>query len=86
MIPVTDSSLCSTTYCLMNIGKEYIIYQPKIDEGILLDLPSGTYKAEIFDTIDGSVSKSAFEWNGGIKIFEKPYHVSEDWVLYIKID
>jgi hypothetical protein len=86
MIPVTDSSLCSTTYCLMNIGKEYIIYQPKIDEGILLDLPSGTYKAEIFDTIDSSVSKSAFEWNGGIKIFEKPYHVSEDWVLYIKIN
>jgi hypothetical protein len=85
MIPVSDSLICSTTFCLMNQGKEYIIYQPDKDKTVTINLPQGEYKSETFNTIDSSVATMRFKWSGGEKIFTKPSHCGEDWVLYIKI-
>lgn len=84
MVPVTDSTLCSTTFCLKNHAKEYIVYQPNKNKNITIALLAGEYKIETFDTIDSSVESTTFFWNGGNKIFPKPAHISEDWVLYIK--
>lgn len=84
MIPVSDSTICSTTFCLMNPAKEYIVYQPDKNNNITIALNKGEYKVETFDTIDSSVDSITFFWNGGNKIFPRPSHISEDWVLYIK--
>lgn len=84
MIPVTDSVFCSTTFCLMNLNKEYIAYQPDKEKNITIALNKGEYKIETFDTIDSSVNSMTIFWNGGNKTFAKPAHISEDWVLYIK--
>jgi len=84
MIPVSDSLICSTTFCLMNQGKEYIIYQPDLKKDITVNLPKGEYKFETFDTKDSSISDQTIRWEGGLKMFQKPTHISEDWVLYIR--
>lgn len=84
MVPVTDSTFCSTTFCLLNQEKEYIIYQPDKEKKITIALNKGEYRIETFDTIDSSVNSMAISWDGGNKTFTKPAHVSEDWVLYIK--
>lgn len=83
--PTSDSTICSTGFCLVNNGKEYFAYQPNTSGGISLNLTAGNYEAEGFDTIDSSVDKLSFNWTGGMKEFSKPSHVNEDWVLLIKM-
>lgn len=85
MIPTNDSTVCSTTFCLANSGKEYLAYQPEINESIKLNLKSGKYSIETFDTIDSSIENSSIEWDGGQKVFAKPSHVAEDWVIIAKL-
>jgi len=82
--PVSDPSVCSTTYCLVNTGREYLAYQPYAEGGIVLQLPAGNYVVETFDTIDSKTEKTTIKWTGGNRTFPKPGHVSEDWVLYVK--
>jgi len=84
MTPTMDSLICSTTFCLVNKGKEYLVYQPNPNGDIRLSLPAGSYEAEYFDVIDNSFNKISFKWKGGIKYFSKPSHVKEDWLLYAK--
>jgi len=83
MVPVADSLICSTTFCLMNQGNEYIIYQPDAGLEIVVNLPTGNYQAEFFDTIDSSVSNQTIKTSGGKMVIRKPDHVAEDWVLYL---
>jgi hypothetical protein len=79
-----DSLPCSTTFCLVNAGNEYLAYQPAVTGDIRLGLPAGNYETSCFDTIDNSVNKFTFSWEGGVKTFNKTSHISEDWLLYIK--
>lgn len=84
MKPTADPLHCSTTFCLVNAGKEYLAYQPAAKAGIVLQLPSGSYDVETFDTAEGSTAMNAIKWEGGNRNFPKPSHVNEDWVLYVK--
>ena len=83
--PVSDASICSTTYCLVNPGKEYLAYQPDVNSEIVLQLLPGKYRIETFDTANSKSESSALKWEGGKKTFAKPAHVGEDWVLYVKV-
>lgn len=82
--PVSDPLVCSTTFCLANTGKEYLAYQPEVNNEITLQLPSGTYAVETFDATNSKTETSTIQWVGGNKTFAKPAHTSEDWVLYVK--
>lgn len=82
--PVSDPLVCSTTFCLVNPGREYLAYQPDTGKDIRLQLPAGHYVSENFNTISSQAEKSEFSWKGGSKIFPMPAHVSEDWVLYVR--
>jgi hypothetical protein len=82
MIPVTDTVLCSTSFCLKG-EKEYIVYQPDVEADIFFNLDKGNYTVESFDTSDNSVEFKKIKWKGGRKAFNKPSHVQEDWVLLI---
>lgn len=84
MTPVSDPLICSTTFCLANMGKEYLAYQPDVSKEIILQLPSGKYTVETFDTAASQSETSTLKWEGGKKTFALPEHVSEDWVLYVK--
>ena len=84
MLPVRIPAICSTTFCLMNKGREYLAYQPETNGAIMLELPKGVYEIESFDTMDNSVKTEKLEWDGGEKDFPKPGHVSEDWVLHVR--
>lgn len=81
--PVSDPSVCSTTFCLVNPGREYLAYQPDTDGDITLALPRGNYRVETFDAISNEIAKTELEWLGGRKKFPRPAHVAEDWVLYV---
>lgn len=83
MLPCSDSTFCSTGFCLAGPG-EYIIYQPDTDGDIAISVPRGKYQVESFDTVDSSTAEETIRWKGGKKIFAKPAHVSEDWVLLIQ--
>ena len=82
MVPVTDSSFCSTTFCLKS-EQEYIVYQPDTESDIFLSLDKENYIAESFDTADSSVESVKIRWKGGRKAFSKPVHAQLDWVLLI---
>jgi hypothetical protein len=84
MKPTADPLICSNAFCLACEGKEYLAYQPEVNGAVSLRLPLGKYKAETFNTIDSRTTTFTFSWEGGNKIFPKPGHVSEDWVLYVK--
>jgi len=85
MTPTSDSLVCSTGFCLVNNGKEYLAYQPATNGTISIRLPAGKYEVTSFDAADNSNDKQFINWQGGFKKFEKPTHVNEDWLLYIKI-
>ena len=82
MVPVTDSVICSTTFCLKS-DREWIVYQPDAEADIFLSLDKGTYIVESFDTADSSVDIEKIRWKNERKVFRKPVHVQEDWVLWI---
>jgi hypothetical protein len=50
--PVPDAA--STKYCLVNPGRQYVVYQPKgEDAAVKVNLPAGTYTYEWFDPTRG---------------------------------
>jgi hypothetical protein len=82
--PVSDPEVCSTTFCLVSPGREYLAYQPQATGDISVSLPAGNYTEERFDTISSVSEKVSFKWPGGVRTFKKPAHTPEDWVLYVR--
>ncbi|MHB9007226.1 MAG: DUF6298 domain-containing protein [Limisphaerales bacterium] len=75
--------LASTTYCLANPGKEYLVYQPEVGKAFSLELKAGTYRAEWFDTKQGvTVASGPIAASGGAQQFEAPFEAEA--VLYLK--
>lgn len=54
MTPRND--LSSTSYCLANPGKEYLIYQPVSNSSFTVNLTAGTYGYEWFEPGSGEIS------------------------------
>jgi hypothetical protein len=89
-----SESVCSSSYCLVNSGNDYLVYHPVSNnknngEGenssLTVSLKKGTYYLEWFDPLDGSISKDSFRVkNDGSMSFKKPSHVQKDAVLYLK--
>jgi hypothetical protein len=76
------NNLSSTTYCLANPGKEYLIYQPESDVTFTVDLLPATYTYEWFNPRSGSVVLNGeITANGGKISFSPPF--AGDSVLYI---
>ncbi len=81
MTPRDD--LASTTYCLANPGQEYLVYQPKENEGFSVELMSGTYRFEWLDPTEGTAADSGqIEVSDGGRRFEA--FRKGDAVLYLK--
>jgi hypothetical protein len=80
---VPHDTLASTKYCLVAPGQEYLVYQPAPDSSFTVDLESGKYRYEWFNTASGLV-----EENGRVKakkesiLFKAPFN--GDAVLYLK--
>ncbi len=49
-------ALASTTYCLADPGREYLIYQPKANGTFWVDLAAGAYRYEWFDPKTGQTT------------------------------
>ena len=82
MVPSSDTSYCSTSYCLRNPGQEYLVYQPNSDQ-FTVNLPANDYDYEWFNPQTGSVAGTGtITANGGNKSFTPPF--SGDAVLYLK--
>jgi hypothetical protein len=84
MIPQTNTSLCSTGYCLTNpTGGEYIAYIPS-GTSITMDLSnsSGNLNVEWFNTVTGE-TQSGGTIRGGksVQVFTAPF---SDAVLFLK--
>lgn len=84
MMPSSSPSDCSTTYCLINPGNEYLIYQPTPLASFTVNLPSGTYSYEWFESnTSTNVSKGRFTLSKTTNHSFTPAF-SGDAVLYIK--
>ncbi len=80
MIPST--SLCSTTYCLVSSGLEYLVYQPSSNTAFTVKLEAGTYDYEWFNPATGKIaSTGTFTVISEKKSFTAPF--SNDAVLFI---
>jgi hypothetical protein len=44
----SEAGNCSTNYCLIDHGREYLVYQPRSRPRIQVALPSGTYRYEVY--------------------------------------
>lgn len=69
---IPSETVCSTAYCLVNAGQDYLAYQP--DSGnIVVDLEPGDYQYEWTDSMtqqhleNGEVTST-----GGLEVFEAP--------------
>ncbi|MDI9430708.1 MAG: DUF6298 domain-containing protein [Planctomycetota bacterium] len=81
MTPRND--LASTTYCLANPGREYLVYQPRENEGFSIELIAGTYRFEWLDPTEGTtVDRGQIEVSDGYRRFEASQ--KGDAVLYLK--
>ena len=69
MVPRTD--LSSTRYCLADTGSQYLVYQP-VKGSFTVQLRAGTYEAEWFDPVDGSISMEKVRCRG--LGFQRLYH------------
>jgi len=77
-----STSACSTSFCLVNPGSEYLVYQP--DSGSFnVSLESGTYSYEWFNPSSGSIEGSGTVFAcGDSQSFSPPF--DGDAVLYLK--
>jgi len=84
MIPAPD--LASSSYCLANTGKEYLIYLPE-DQEVVVDLNDfpGTYSTEWFDPNSG-IFRTAEPVEGGGKLMLTSPFGAGDAVLYLKLE
>jgi len=82
MNPSSDSSDCSTTYCLRNPGQEYLIYQPS-SGSFKANIQAGDYTYEWYRPSNHSIqSTGTIMAGGGSKSFTPPF--SGEAVLYLK--
>ena len=72
MTPLTDSTVCSTTFGLINPGKQYLVYQPDVNKNMTIQLPPGNYEIETCDSADSSTETSSIQWEGGEITIERP--------------
>jgi hypothetical protein len=80
---IPQNNLSSTTYCLADPGKEYLVYQPDSSKTFTVDLKSGKYSYEWFNPTSGVVAdKGFFETVNGLRNFDVP--ISGDALIYIK--
>ncbi len=56
MIP--QNELCSSGYCLAQVGEEYLAYQPESEKLFWVDLPGGSYQVDLFSPRKGKVITS----------------------------
>lgn len=84
MIPSSNPSDCSTTYCLRNPGQEYLVYQPN-QASFSVNLVAGDYDYEWYDALNGvTVQTGTVTANGGSQSFSIPSSIHNDSVLYLK--
>jgi hypothetical protein len=50
---------CSTAYCLINPGEEYLVYNPGSGNVTIKNLPAGTYRYEWFNTVSRATSQGS---------------------------
>lgn len=75
--------VASTTYCLANPGNEYLVYQPKVNEGFTVKLTAGTYRYEWFDPAkDATAGSGSMESTGEAHQFMVPFQGAA--VLHLK--
>jgi parallel beta-helix repeat protein len=77
------NSLASTSYCLADPGKEYLIYLPHGGE-VTVDLSAamGELAVEWMDPVEGTVTRAEPTTGGGQRIMEAP--LTGDAVLYLR--
>jgi hypothetical protein len=84
MIPSDSADDCSTTYCLKNPGREYLVYQPD-HHSFTVNLVAGDYDYEWFDPDSGIISESGtITAGGGNHAVSIPSSIAGDAVLYLK--
>src|SRR5262245_37566576 len=77
------SDLSSTTYCLANPGREYLVYHPGGAKSLTVSLKEGRYAFEWFNPTTGTVGDTGtFTVADGSRSFISPS--DNDAVLYIK--
>lgn len=75
------NSLSSTAYCLADPGSEYLVYQPGTG-AFDVDLQTGTYSYEWFNTVSGKIEGSGgVTASGGNRSFTPPF--GNPAVLYL---
>lgn len=81
-VPVTD--VASTKYCLVNPGKQYLVFKPTaVLKSFKVTLPAGDYAYEWFNPAQGqSVPGGKVAASGGKQKFTVPF--KGDAVLYIE--
>jgi hypothetical protein len=81
---VSQPSVCSTGYCLVNTGHEYLVYQPR-RTAFTLTLAPGRYAVEWFDTkTHTAVSARAVDGRShGYVAFKAPFN--DPAVLYLRV-
>lgn len=74
----------STGYCLVQPGKEYVVYQPKANERFTVELIAGTYRYEwLSPAQQGQTGETGrLEALDGLRAFKPPF--DGDAVLYLK--
>ena len=83
MTPRTSTSACSTQYCLVKDGMEYLVYRPSSSGSVTVNLTavSGQLSYEWFNPATGSVAWTGTTTGGASRTFTPPF--SGDAVLYV---
>ena len=72
MMPAND--LCSTGYCLANVGTEYLLYKPDgTNKQLVVDLKAGTYSVEWINCQDGEAQRVGNVEVKGRSVFASPF-------------
>ena len=82
MMPRND--LASSTYCLADPGREYLVYLPEGNK-VTLDLSdaTGTFSVEWFNPSTGDIKSGGTTAGGSLQTFTTPFG-ERDAVLYLK--
>ncbi|HEX3762060.1 MAG TPA: putative collagen-binding domain-containing protein, partial [Kofleriaceae bacterium] len=81
---VPSTSLCSTTYCLVQPGHQYLVYQPD-PGGFQLQVTAGSYHVEWFDPVTGQLTDGdRVTLPTGSQSFTPPASFTADAVLLLR--
>jgi len=79
---IPSSSVCSSGYCLVFEGRQYLAYQPNSGADFTVNLPAGQYDYEWFYPETGQLGTTGtITVGGGNELFNNPY--SGTAVLYL---